>query len=199
MFEDIKDYLDVFLKFRWKENNFFCAANYPTSDPVKFYVNGNLGKSSFRRYIQDACQKAGAVGEGVVNHMVVHGLRGTVIARLFETGFAVPSVALRSEHRDFCSFKSYQNLRGELGRQQQAAIVRNFSGETTNVWAIRGTSNTLKDNAEEVAIREKKAKKLRTLRTIMDASMFFEIKSRLMETYLLTSTMKQRTRAKTTT
>lgn len=151
------------LMFSWSLGGmrtiFFCAVNYPTSDPVKFFVHGNLGKSSFRRYNQDASQKAGAGGEGVVNHMVLHGLRGTVIARLFGTGFAVPSVALKSEHRDFCSYESYQNLRGDLGRQQQAAIVRNFSGETTNLWATRGTFNTLKDNAEEVAIREKKSKK----------------------------------------
>lgn len=70
---------------------------------------------------------------GVVDLIFLPGLRGTVITRLFETRFADATVALRSGHQDFLSFKSYHNLREELGRQQQAAILGNFSGETTNL------------------------------------------------------------------
>lgn len=137
----------------------FCAVNYRTSDPVKFSVNGNLGENSFRRYIQDACQKTEVIGEGVVDHVVLHGLRGTVVTRLFETGFFDASIALRSEHRAFRSFKWYHNLRRALRRQQQAAVLGSFSGETTNVSATRVTFKTLKENVKKVAIREEKRQK----------------------------------------
>ena len=55
--------------------------------------------------------------------MTLHGLRGTVITQLFESGHAESSVALRSGHRGMEAMKAYQYLRGRLGMKQQEDIL----------------------------------------------------------------------------
>lgn len=65
--------------------------------------------------------------------MTVHSFRATVASQLYVAGFDDAGVALRIVHRDFRSLKAYQNLQGDVGRQQQVAIFGQGKGSASSV------------------------------------------------------------------
>ena len=123
VFKDIEEYLQMVTSFRGEDDHFFASVNYYPKDGVFFFKDTNLGQNTIGDYVKKACIAVGVSGSGLKSHMTIHGLRGTVITRLFESGHADASISLRSLHRDFRSFKAYHNLRGVLGRRQQDDIL----------------------------------------------------------------------------
>lgn len=75
--------------------------------------------------------------------MALHGLRGTVISRLFEAGHGDAAMALRSGHRDHRSFASYKTLRGRLRAIQREDIL--------GVSSDKSSSSNAFDSAKQVA------------------------------------------------
>lgn len=109
--------------------------------------------NTISKYLIDACEKLGILGEGVFSRITVHSFRATVARQLYAAGFDDASVALRTGHRDLRSLKGYHNLRGDLGRQQQAAIF----GQKDRGRGGLSKSDTVLDNA--LKIREGKCEK----------------------------------------
>ena len=75
------------------------------------------------KVVKKVCEEEGIAGSGVKSWVTSHGLRGTVATLLVQSGHADSSVAMRTGHRDPRSLKSYQNLRGMEGLQQQRDLV----------------------------------------------------------------------------
>jgi len=73
--------------------------------------------------VKNVCTVEGIAGSGKKGWVTTHGLRGTLATLLFENGHSDSSVALRTGHRDPRSLKSYQNLRGIEGMQQQRDVL----------------------------------------------------------------------------
>ena len=69
--------------------------------------------------------------------MTFHGLRETVISSLFSAGHAPPEVAHRSGHRCHKSMEPYMNIRGEIGKKQQLAILGSVPTIKKNQVALR--------------------------------------------------------------
>eukprot|EP00178_Gracilaria_changii_P006382 TRINITY_DN209_c1_g1_i5.p1 TRINITY_DN209_c1_g1~~TRINITY_DN209_c1_g1_i5.p1 ORF type:complete len:581 (-),score=76.72 TRINITY_DN209_c1_g1_i5:978-2720(-) len=122
IFKDIEKYLSIVGANRAPEDRFLAPVNYRATRQEAFFKKGNLGMNTISTYIKDACTELGIRGEGVFDHVTVHSFRATVVSQLKAAGFSDASVSLRTGHRDFRSLTAYHNLRGDLGRQQQAAI-----------------------------------------------------------------------------
>lgn len=60
--------------------------------------------------INEACNQSGISGAGVWDIVTGHGLRGTVITRLFELGHAPTAVALLTGCKSRKSLESYKYL-----------------------------------------------------------------------------------------
>lgn len=85
----------------------------------KFFKRSPLGKATLPRYVKEAYNVVGVVGEGFRKHMTAHVLRATCITFLFEAGFQFQVIARRCGHRDRRSVLAYRNNDGVLGRQSQ--------------------------------------------------------------------------------
>lgn len=114
-----------------KTDKYSCAIRYGGSDKQKFFKNRNLGRRSTKKYILSAFSECGNQGEGASEKMALHCLVKTAISRLFKAGHGNPAVALRSRHRDYRFFASYQNLRGSLGAKQQQNILNASSDRSS--------------------------------------------------------------------
>lgn len=106
-----------------KTKTSFSAVCYEHNAFYRFFKIQNLGRHTMQKYVSDGHNECEIKGEGIAHGLVLHGLRGIVITRLFEAGHSDASVALKSGHRDHRSFAAYQNLRGAIGAQQQEDIL----------------------------------------------------------------------------
>lgn len=95
----------------------------------KFFKRSLLELATLPRYVKDACDAVGVVGEGVRKHMTAHGLRTTYITFLFEAGFQFQVIARKTGHRDPRSALAYHNTDGVLGKQLQANMLAEEIGE----------------------------------------------------------------------
>lgn len=74
--------------------------------------------------MKDVCRNLGVYGENVLSYVTVHIFRVMVASKLYAASLDDMSVALRTGHRDLRSLNAYHNLRGTMGRRQQAAVLR---------------------------------------------------------------------------
>lgn len=103
------------------------------------------------RVVKDCCDAEGISCSGVKSWVTTHGLSGTLETILFEAGHEESSVALRTGNQDLKSLKSYQNLRGCLGKRQQRDLIdidtgTKISFRTGGMDSEEGTSDMVNTN-----------------------------------------------------
>lgn len=84
------------------------------------FKKGNLSVNTNAKCLADACERLKI--RGVFNRVTCHSFRATAPSRAYAACFDDASVALRTGHRDVRSLRACLNLRGEVGRELQAAI-----------------------------------------------------------------------------
>lgn len=137
VFKDLEEYVDLVSTVRGPEDHLLAAVNYTAIERCKFFKRGNLGIHSIAKYVKEACEVLGIVGEGVNDHVTVDGLREIVLSNLSESGNVEPREAVISNphksrngepSQQSCSLEGYRNHRGTLNRQEQIAIRGNSKG-----------------------------------------------------------------------
>lgn len=104
--DNVKLYHNVVSKLRKNHQNIFCAVNYFFKSADKDFQNPNLEREQIFRYVSNGCESCEISVSGVRETMTAHGLRRTVIGRIFECGHAPSAVALRTGHRFLKSLES---------------------------------------------------------------------------------------------
>ena len=123
-FQDIDLYLRLRDDLDSGTDRFFLAINHHAASQHQFFKRSAIGKNHFSKIVKDVCKREKIVGSGTRNWVTTHSLRGTLATILFGAGHSDSSVAMRTGHRDPRSLKSYQNLRGTKGREQQRDLLR---------------------------------------------------------------------------
>lgn len=150
IFDDIKEYLDMTSEIHQTNSKFFLSVNYfgstDNSKKRNFFKRQNLGEGTISKYVKEACDSVGVVGEGVRDQFTAHGLRATCITFLFEAGHQMQVIARKSGHRDPRSALSYHNTQGVLGQKLQADM---FGENVPTVQIGVGSSPSCKRSLED--------------------------------------------------
>lgn len=107
------------------------SVNLKGNSPRECFNRQPIGEKSFGTIVKNACIVKNICSSGTKHWVTSHGLRGIQASILFEAGNSESSVAMRTGHRDPKSLKSYQNLRGREGKDQQLDLLggRNINHE----------------------------------------------------------------------
>lgn len=81
-----------------------------------------MGKTRLRELVTEACSENSIKGLGPNDHMVLHGVRGSVSTMLITSVIPDSAITMRTGHLQLDSLRSYQNIRGKEGDVQQHAI-----------------------------------------------------------------------------
>lgn len=107
-------YLESTEKIDTSRKSVFPSVNYlfRKNEPMSFYKDANLGDKTFRKYVKRECAVFDVTGDRVRNSFKCHCVRAASITNLFEAGYCMETIILKSENRQNSSLNSYQNTRG---------------------------------------------------------------------------------------
>ena len=135
IYDDIAKYWELRKVINLKDNaadRFLTGVNPKATRQECFLRNQPLGENKIRYLVQNACAVNGIKGVGSKDQISFHGLRGTVVSLLIESGMPDSSTVLRTGHRQMDSIRPYHNIRGSEGRLQQDIIFNGKKRENSN-------------------------------------------------------------------
>lgn len=100
----MSDYLDMTGKLQEKKSRFVLEVNHYCQKggnlKRNFFKNQKLRCGTLPRYVKEACDSVGMMGEGVSDHFTAHGLHTTVVTLLLEADPNEQLICKKTGHRN---------------------------------------------------------------------------------------------------